>query len=253
MKLRSKIIALAILLGLTTMGMANTNDDTLTFGTAATYAPFEYLQNNKYQGFDMDVANALCSRLNKECKFVNIDFDLLFTALNNQKIDAAISTISITAARQNIVSFSNSYYVTTASFVASQKVAQPYAAKNPLYLKGLRLGAVKNTTFQNYLQTNYGKNNSIVLYENEDAAFAALVKGNIDAVMADTAMAKNWLSNNKGYVIMGQPLSDVRYFGNGVGIAVAKGNTELLTQINGALTAMQKDGTFKDLRKKYNL
>ncbi len=79
----------------------------IKFAMEATYAPFEYMdENNQIQGFDVDIANALCKELDATCTFHNQSFDSLIPALKFKRYDAAISAMDITEARQQQVSFS---------------------------------------------------------------------------------------------------------------------------------------------------
>ncbi|MEF1219224.1 transporter substrate-binding domain-containing protein, partial [Photobacterium damselae] len=104
-----KKIVLATLIGLASTH-ALAAEQELKFAMEATYAPFEYIdENNQIQGFDVDLANALCQQMDVKCTFHNQAFDSLIPALKFKRYDAAISGIDITEARQQQVSFSEPY------------------------------------------------------------------------------------------------------------------------------------------------
>ena len=74
-----------------------------------------------------------------------------------------------------------------------------------------------------------------VPYASYQSAFLDMMNGRTDGVFADTAVAADWLKQHKEYAVVGTPVTDAKYFGTGFGIAVAKGNQELLTQLNKGL------------------
>ncbi len=108
------------------------------------------------------------------------------------------------------------------------------------------------TTFLQYLQEKYGDKVKVNTYSSEQTAFLDLTSGRIDAVMGDTPLVKTWLKQHSNdYEIVGQPVTDQKYFGKGYGIAVRKGNTQLVDQLNQAIKAIQDDGTYKKIEEQY--
>ncbi|HDV5405977.1 TPA: transporter substrate-binding domain-containing protein [Vibrio cholerae] len=140
-----KKILLASLIGLVSASAAAQQE--IKFVMEATYAPFEYMdENNQIQGFDVDLANALCKQLEAKCSFHNQAFDSLIPALKFKRYDAAISAMDITEARLEQVNFSNPYYDNSAAFVSlAGKVADQAA------LKGKRVGVQNGSTHQSFL------------------------------------------------------------------------------------------------------
>ncbi len=113
----------------------------------ATYASFEYMdENNQIQGFDVDLANALCKQLEAKCSVHNQAFDSVIPAPKIKRYDAAISAMYITEARLEQVNFSNPYYDNSAAFVSlAGKVADQAA------LKCKRVGVQNGSTHQSFL------------------------------------------------------------------------------------------------------
>ncbi len=143
-----KKILLASLIGLVSASAAAQQE--IKFVMEATYAPFEYMdENNQIQGFDVDLANALCKQLEAKCSFHNQAFDSLIPALKFKRYDAAISAMDITEARLEQVNFSNPYYDNSAAFVSlAGKVADQAA------LKGKRVGVQNGSTHQSSYLSN---------------------------------------------------------------------------------------------------
>jgi len=224
---------------------------TITFATEATYPPFEYITpSGDIQGFDIDLAKALCLQAKISCTFINRPFDSLITGLKLEKFDAVIAAIAITDARKSEVDFTESYYADNVSFIAQEKSSFNI---NPEKIKGKTIGVQAGTTFEQYLQKTYGNTIKINTYASEESAFLDLNAERIDAVMGDTPLVKKWLQehSSKQYAIIELPKSDQTFFGKGDGIAVKKGNTELLMMLNKALAQIKMNGTYKKIKESY--
>lgn len=225
---------------------ANAQTNTLIFATEATYPPYEYLDNTgKIQGFDIDIANAICDHLKMQCKIINQAFDSLIPGLQLGKFDAIIAAMNITPERKKQVDFTDSYYKNPALIVAPRNKKLSMDANA---LKNKTIGVQSGTTFGPYLQSKYGNNIQVKTYDSEEAAFLDLKTGRLDAVMGDEPLVILWLkNNNKDYEVIGQPVDDQNYFGEGLGIAVKKGNTALLQKLNQAIAKIKADGTFQKI------
>lgn len=223
---------------------------TIRFATEATYPPFEFVdENGTIQGFDIDVANALCKQMKAECTFSNQAFSSLIPSLQLGKFDALAAALGITAERQNQVAFTNSYYEPSASFVALSD--KHYTLTN---LKGKTIGVQTGSTFEKYLQDKYGNQITVKTYASAQEAFLDLLSNRIDMVLADTPIATAWLKqekNNTQYAIIDKPIVDHDYFGAGYGIATRKDNAELVNALNKALAEIKANGTYDKIVKKY--
>lgn len=239
-----KKILLASLIGLTSANAAAQEE--IKFAMEATYAPFEYVdENNQIQGFDVDLANALCKEMDAKCSFHNQAFDSLIPALKFKRYDAAISGIDITEARQKQVSFSNPYYDNSAAFVAVEgKVA------NQAALSGKRVGVQNGSTHQSYL-IDQMTGVTAVPYASYQDAFIDMQNGRIDSVFGDTAVVAEWFKKNDTLTYVGNQVTNQEYFGNGFGIAVNKKNEELVNQLNAALKTVKANGQYQEIFDKY--
>jgi arginine transport system substrate-binding protein len=225
-------------------------NNVVSFATEATYPPFEFLDNKgQMQGFDIDIIKAICQKMQVQCKFTNQAFDSLIPSLQLGKFDAVFGAMDITPERQKQVDFTQPYYVNTASIVVPKAESSTLKPDN---LQGKTIGVQAGTTMQSYLQKKYGNSVKVNTYASEQAAFLDLTTGRIDAVMGDTPLIVKWLQQHtKDYMLIGEPIRDENYFGKGYGIAVRKGNQELLNKLNAAIEAIKNDGTQQRLINQY--
>lgn len=224
---------------------------TIKFATEATYPPFEYVTPaGGIQGFDIDVAKALCKELKAQCTFTNQPFDSLIPSLKVGKFDAIIAAMAITSERQKEVDFTAAYYNNTVSFVAAKNSTLEISAAG---LKGKTVGVQAGTTFEQYLQKKYAGNVKVNTYASEESAFLDLAAGRVDAVMGDTPLVEQWIKEHgmSQYQIIGKPVKDEMYFGKGDGIAIKKGNAELLSALNQALKAIKANGEYTKIKAHY--
>lgn len=224
----------------------------LKFATEATYPPFEYFTpEGKIQGFDIDVMNAVCKEIGVTCTITHQPFDSLIPSLKLGKFDAIIAAMAITPERAKQVDFTNPYYIDTVHFVAAKKSKLIISNAG---LQGKIIGVQGGTTFQHYVQDMYGNIVKIKPYESNEQGLLDLKNGRIDAYFCDTPFITQWLerdNNDKDYTIVGKPIESQKYFGSGNGIAVKKGNKELLDALNKAIAKLKADGTLKKLEQEY--
>ena len=217
-------------------------------GVESAYAPFSS-ENEKKEvvGFDIDVMKALADKIGIDVKFVPTPFEGFFNFLAQGDRDLLISAITITDERKQTVDFSAPY------FEASQLIAVP--ADNATVqkfgdLKSLKIGVQSATTGDEVVQNLVGKNNSsIKRLESTPLVLKELETGGVDAVVADDAVVKNYLTNNPSARL--RIVSDTSFPKEYYGIAVRKGNTELLAQINKGLAEIKADGSFARISDKY--
>lgn len=251
-KIRSVVFSVILSVGfLGGSFAANSTIKTLSFATEATYPPFEVVSpTGKLEGFDIDVANAICETLKVKCVFINQPFDSLIPNLNIGKFDAIIAAMNITPARAKAVDFSKEYYKSSASVVAENGTNFTMTVSG---LKGKSIGVQQGTTMFQYLKNTYGNNVQVKTYANIQNAFIDMASGRVDAVMGDTLIMQQWLikRGNGKYRFIGKPITDERYFGAGYGIAVKKDNKNTLSLINKAIVILQKSGKLNQIEAKH--
>jgi len=217
-------------------------------GVESAYAPFS-AENEKKEvvGFDIDVMKAIAAKTGIEVKFIPTPFEGFFNFLAQGDRDLLISAITITDERKQTVDFSEPY------FEASQLIAVPQSnttVKQFNDLKNLKIGVQSATTGDEVVQNLVGKNNpSIKRFDSTPLALKELESGGVDAVVADDAVVKNYITNNPSASF--RVVSDAGFPKEYYGIAVRKGNTELLAKINQGLADIKADGSFAKINEKY--
>ncbi len=224
----------------------------LRIGIEAAYPPFAFkTPDNRIQGFDYDIGEAICAEMKVQCEWQEVEFDGLIPSLKVRKIDAAISSVSITPDRLKSVDFSNSYYRLPAKIVHHKGDG---IQTMPGDLAGKRIGVQRSTNFDRYA-TDYFEpaGAQIVRYGNQNEVFLDLIAGRLDASLAGSVAIEEGLLNKpdgKAFEFVGQSYTDANYFGMGAGIAVRK-NDPLVERINQAIATIRANGTYDKIRSKY--
>ena len=220
---------------------------TYVVGTDAAYAPFES-QNEKGEivGFDIDVVKAAAQKAGIEVKFVNTPWEGIFNALKQGDRDVLVSSITITDERKQSMDFTEPY------FDAHQLIAVKSASKVAGFadLKSLKVGVQTGTTGDEAISKLQGKTSAdIKRFESTPLALKELEAGGVDAVVADNGVVVNYVKNNGsgGFRTVDDPaFTPERY-----GIAVKKGNVELLEKLNQGLAAIKADGSYERIATGY--
>lgn len=223
----------------------------LKIGTEGAYPPFNNLTSDgKLEGFDIDIANALCAEMKAECEFVTQDWDGIIPALQAKKFDAIIASMSITAERKEKVDFTNKYYNTPPGIAVPKDSA--IAGVTPEDLKGKSLGTQASTTHFNYAEAKY-KDSEIKSYPTAQEYQLDIANGRVDAVMDDSTVLSEWLKSPEGACckMVGVVPSDPVIHGEGAGIAIRKGETDLVNKFNAAIDAIRASGKYKEINDKY--
>ena len=246
-----RLFAAAIMVA-AAFGVAEAKEWTkVRIGTEGAYPPFNYVDSNgELQGFDIDIAKALCAQMKVECEFVAQDWDGIIPALIANKYDAIVASMSITPERMEKVDFTSKYYSTPPALIAPKD--SPLTATDPGALEGKTIGAQSATTHATFLEDKY-KGSTIKLYGTQDEANVDLASGRLDAVAADSVVLGEWLKTSDGGCckMVGAMENDPAYFGDGAGIAVRKGEDDLKKMFNDAIAAIIENGTYKQINDKY--
>lgn len=236
---------------LLTMAHVAISAQTLHFASEATYPPFESMdQQGHIIGFDIDIANALCAQMHAECHFSNQPWNSLIPSLKLGKFDAVISSMAITDERKHQVSFTDPYYLNSASFVAA---VNHTLQLTPSGLQNKIVGVQEGTVLEQYLRQAYGQGVKIKTYPSIRDAFLDLQSGRVNTVFADTPIIQAWVNKQPAhtFAMIGQPISGGALFQEGFGIAVRKDNTALVKQLNQALAVIKADGTYDKIYEQY--
>lgn len=216
-------------------------------GIEAAYPPFNGMNaNNELVGFDVDIANALCTKMKVECTFVAQDWDGMIPALVAGKYDAVVSSMSITDERKQVVDFTDKYYTNSLTFVAPKNPA--ITDVSPAGLAGKALGAQSSTVSASYLEEHY-KDSDIKLYPTQDDAYLDLASGRLDAVLADVGPSNLWLAAEAGACC--QFAGEAVVKDDVIGIAIRKEEPDLKAMLNKAIADIVADGTYQQINEKY--
>ncbi|MCB9435763.1 MAG: basic amino acid ABC transporter substrate-binding protein [Anaerolineales bacterium] len=216
--------------------------EVIRVGTDAAYPPFEEIdEDGEYVGFDIDLMEAIAEDAGFEIEWVNAPFDTIFTALSEGEFDAVISASTITEEREEIIDFSDPYFVSSQSISVGLDMEEMVAG--PEDLEGLRIGVQLGTTGEIYANEEL-EGVEIFPFDTAPLAFQALAEGEVDAVIVDTPTTEEILATNPELeaVVVGDPLTEEFY-----GIAVNEDYPELLEAINISLANLIEDGTYAEI------
>ena len=210
--------------------------------TDATWPPFEYVNDaHEIVGFDIDLMNAIADEANLDIEFVNVGWDPLLAGMAAGTYDAAISSITIREDRKKDMLFSNPYYG-AGQIVVVQKSNTTITGKNNLTGE---VGAQLGTTGAMEVEKITGA--TLVNYDDIGLAFQALMNGQVVAVICDNPVAMQYVVTNPDDLkIVGTVFTDEFY-----GIAVAKGQEDLLDKINAGLEKVLQEGIIQTLEEKW--
>jgi len=221
-------------------------------GVEGAYPPFSWVEpDGTLKGFDIEIAMALCKEIGAECVLVTQDWDGIIPALLARKYDAIIASMSITEERKKKVAFSEKYYNTPAKF-ARKKGSGITISKAGL--KGRSVGVQRATIHDNFITGEFGNDFEIKRYGTQDEAYLDALAGRVDLLLADSiAMEAGFLKtdNGKGWEFVGKGYSDPKYFGDGAGVALRKGNSDLAKLFNKAIKSIRANGVYKRINDKY--
>ena len=225
---------------------------TVRFGVEGAYPPFSWTDaSGEIKGFDIDLAHALCQQMTVKCELVAQDWDGMIPALLSRKYDAIIAAMSITDERRKKVDFTAKYAHIPNRFVAAKGTTLELT---PAGMAGKRIGVQRATTHDKYLTDNFGSDVTIVRYGNADEAYLDLKAGRVLALLADASAIDQGLLSKAGgdkFEYVGPALTDRQWFGDGMGIAVRKGDQDLKAKLDEAIKTLRANGKYQEINQKY--
>ncbi len=227
-------------------------DMKIRMGTEGAYPPFNFTDDKgQLQGFDVDIGNAICAAAKFECTWVVQDWDGIIPGLVAKKYDTIIASMSITEERKKKVDFSTKYYNTPAKFYAKKGSGVEISKAG---LNGKTIGVQRATIHENFLRDNYGDVVTVKAYATQEEVYLDMASGRLDLSIADSiAVDDGFLKTDAGeeFEFVGPSFSDPKWFGDGAGVAVRKGQDKLRMAINDAIKQIRTDGTYKKINDKY--
>jgi polar amino acid transport system substrate-binding protein len=224
----------------------------IRFLTETDFPPFNFAgPDGNPQGFNVDLARMVCEELKVGCTIQMRRFETLLPSLNENRGDAVIASLAVTPDTRARVDFSDPYYRTPARFAARRD--SPVDDPLPERLEGKKVAVVAGTAHEAYLKALFTEVEARP-YPSADVARLALKRGDVDLLFGDAISLAFWLNGTDSEnccSFRGGPYMDSRYFGEGVGIAVKKGNDTVRLALNWALFRMWEQGRFTDLWLRY--
>ncbi|HEV7771193.1 MAG TPA: basic amino acid ABC transporter substrate-binding protein [Solirubrobacterales bacterium] len=217
----------------------------LTVGSDVPYPPFEEFGKSKteFQGFDIELMEAIAKKLGREVEFKDTSFDTIFRDLAQGKFDAVASATTITDEREESVDFTNPYYLPSAQSIVVVKGATGLdSAKD---LEGKVVGVQQGTTGQEYVEEEIDTK-ELRTYPQGPDTIPALKAGTIDAVVIDRPVAENAIEADSGIEISGGIETEEQY-----GFVVQQGDEELLDELNEGLAEVIDSGEYKTIYTKW--
>ena len=217
----------------------------LRIATEGAYPPFNYLdETGALGGFDVDFTWALCAVMEVRCELVAEPWNTIIDGLVEQRYDAIVASMSVTEERKRQVAFTDKYYSTPMRFVAKRD-----SFVGTTDVKGRSVGAQAETTSFDYLKDGYPFGQSLHAFETMEEAYAALLTGEVEAVLTDSLVAWDFLKSEAGqaFSFVGDPI----YTDTEIAIAVRKEDEDLRQSINRAITLLIIDGTYQEINQKY--
>ncbi|GMO43210.1 MAG: basic amino acid ABC transporter substrate-binding protein [Termitinemataceae bacterium] len=218
--------------------------------TNAEYPPYEYVgEKSQPQGIDIDIANEIAADIGCKLKIINASFDGFSLALQNGQADMGVSAISITPERQETLDFSAPYIVTIQYILRLQtndsiNTIEDFAGKKV----GVQLGTTGDFLIENQIADGVLKGTGAkdVQYKTLQEAILALKKGDLDAIVSDEGPLRNLAAENPDTVCFKASLATGELDEEFYGVAVKKGNTDLLNAINQTLVRLISSGFIEE-------
>ena len=266
------ITALAVTMGLAT-GAAAKDWTTVRIATEGAYPPWNSTDaSGQLIGFEIDLANDLCRRMQVECEIVAQDWEGIIPALTAGKYDVIMAGMSITDERKEVIGFSNNYAKTPGYFAVlkdSDLAAYEYpleaadldeidadeqAAIDSLKeaLDGATVGVQVATTHANFLAEHLGDTVEIRSYDTQENLDLDLQAGRVDVALASASYWYPLMETEKGadFTLIGPALNGGP-FGAGVGAGIRQEDTDLVEMFNKAIAEAEADGTINRLAQQW--
>ena len=266
---------LLIVLSLGVLGLASiANSQTIRIGTEGAYPPWNNINSaGDLEGAEIDFGNEACKRMGVTCEWVTQDWDGIIPALLQGKYDIIIAGMSITEERKEKVNFTTGYMTDGARFavlknsgLADLNIAgmakvnlnnaggKEQAAIGQLIaaMDGKTVCVQSSTIHQNFLEKHMSGAVDVKLYQAVDDHNLDLAAGRCDAILADVGSIIDFMESDGGVdVAFTGPTFSGGVFGDGVGGAVRKEDTDILEMWNSVISEMSKDGTTAEITKNW--
>ena len=217
----------------------------LRVGLEGTYPPFSFQdENGKLTGFEVEFAQQLAQHLGVKAKLQPTKWDGMLASLDSKRIDVVINQVTISDERKKKYDFSTPY--TLSGVQALTMKAKAGTISKPDDLAGKKVGVGLGSNYEQWLRDNV-KGVDIRTYDDDPTKYQDLRSGRLDAILVDRLAALDLVKKTGNTMaVAGAPFSRLES-----GVALRKGNDDLLNAVNQAIAAMQKDGSLTKLSEKW--
>ena len=223
----------------------------IRFGVNPAYPPFESTASDgSVKGFDIDLGNAICAEIKVKCTWVTNDFDGLIPSLKARKIDAVLSSMTVTEPRKKQIDFSDRLYSGPTSIVTRNGSGlEPTAAS----LKGKVVGFQQGTIQEAYAKAKLAPEGvQVRAYQNQDQVYADLVSGRLDASIQDMLEAGlGFLKSPQGAGFQSSKGISDPMVPSAIAIGIRKGDEQFKAMLNQAIAALHASGTYQQIQRKH--
>jgi len=219
---------------------------TLVIAHDVNFPPFEFLKDDKYTGFDLDLLDAIAKEANFTIDSRAMDFNGIIPALQANQVDMAIAAMTIRPDREEVIDFSVPYFRT--GLVLAVKPDNSDIV-NPEDLQGKTVAVKIGTSGESFIRDlPYADEIDIKTFDSNNDTYLAVINGNVDATINDYSTLRYYIaSEGPGTLkIVGDLLT-----GDDYGIAVPSGQAETLKAVNDALLKLAQDGTYDQIYEKW--
>ncbi|MFF5985723.1 ABC transporter substrate-binding protein [Prauserella flavalba] len=221
------------------------NEGKLTTCTHLPYPPFQFTQDGKTVGFDVDLVDLVAKDLGVQQEIFDTSFEGIESgaSFDTGQCDLAAAAITITDTRDKVMDFSDGYFDANQALLVKKGSGIDGLDK----LQGKVLGVQLGTTGEDYAEENKAKHGYTVRQYEDLALLQTAVKtGQIDAGINDNSVLYDFVKNNPDTEVTTEFETGEEY-----GIAVRTGNNALRSKINDVLAAAKQDGTYDEIYEKW--
>jgi len=247
-------VGAGLLLGASLLGQAVAGEQLQTIkdkgvinvGLEGTYPPFSFVdENGKLTGFEVELSEALAKELGVKAKVQPTKWDGILAALESKRLDVVVNQVTISDERKKKYDFSEPYTISGIQALILKKKAEALKINAAADLAGKKVGVGLGTNYEQWVKQTVPQAD-VRTYEDDPSKFADLRNGRIDAILVDRLAALEYAQKAKDTELAGAAFSRLES-----GIALRKGEPELLDAINKALDKLRADGTLAKLSEKY--
>ncbi len=212
----------------------------LSFAISAEYPPFEYIDKGETKGFDIDLARLIGEKLGMKVVFENMAFGTIFPMLDSGRVDAAISTLTVSPERQKSFDFSQIYYRSDLATIFKEKMPIKTASE----LEGKKVACQLGSTMEQWLRAHVPSANRVAM-DHGNQMIEALKAGHVDVILIDEVQAVIFTQKNPGLVY-----AVIASVDEGYAIAFKKGST-YREPVDQVLKKLMADGEVEKLKNKW--